>query len=70
MTKDEVARIIETIPGGLDPDDFLVALANRVESVERSRCVMDCYQEKGVGTPDTCMTRIMRRSTKENQTWI
>ena len=38
MNKEEVAKLIESIPQGLDQDDFLVALANKAAEVEREAC--------------------------------
>jgi len=38
MNKEEVAKLIESIPQGLDQDDFLVALATKAADVEREAC--------------------------------
>lgn len=42
MTKDEVAKLIEQIPQGLDADDFLVVLANK--AIETKCCNHDCAE--------------------------
>ena len=38
MNKEEVAKLIESIPQGLDQDDFLVALATKAAEIEREAC--------------------------------
>jgi len=40
MNREEVAKLIESIPQGLDQDDFLVALANKAAEVEREACAL------------------------------
>jgi hypothetical protein len=34
MTKEEIAAIIETIPQGMDADDFIMALVNKAVDIE------------------------------------
>jgi hypothetical protein len=47
MTKDEIAGIIESIPKGLEPNQFLIALANRAYEMGAKSCPPcnhDCYE--------------------------
>lgn len=37
MTKDEVAKIVEGMPDGMDVDDYLVELVNRAIYLEREK---------------------------------
>lgn len=41
MTNEEVAKLVEQIPQGLTPDEFLVALANKAAETERKACAFD-----------------------------
>lgn len=43
MTKGEVATLIEQIPQGLTPDDFLVVLAHLAAATEREACEKVCH---------------------------
>jgi len=44
LTKDQVADLIEQIPQGLTPDEFLVALANDAAELERQACTQICAE--------------------------
>ena len=39
MTKNEVAALIDKIPGGLTPNEFLVAIAQNAAKFERERLI-------------------------------
>ena len=69
MNKDEVAALIEQIPQGLTPDEFLVELANLAASTEREACAKLCDQisdEDGFegGYADNCANQIRQRGNQ------
>ena len=45
MHRNEVAKLMDKIPQGLTPDEFLVALATHAAAYERKQCAAAIEQE-------------------------
>jgi hypothetical protein len=58
MNKEEVAKLIESIPQGLDQDDFLVALATKAKEQGMERFCCDDLCEQGRDCPVRNQARI------------
>ena len=66
MTKDEVAELIEAMPQGLDPDDFILKLINWAVDIEREACAKVCDEmdHDGVMIAADCAKAIRARGEK------
>jgi hypothetical protein len=45
MNTEDVGNLIAKVPQGLSPDEFLMALANLVESTTREACALEIETE-------------------------
>jgi hypothetical protein len=43
MTREEVAKIVHSMPQGMDAHDYLVELVNRAVEIERDACIDACW---------------------------
>ena len=64
MKRNDVAKLMDKIPQGLSPDEFLVALATHAAAWEREQCAVLCETECAQNDGITCAEEIRARGEK------
>lgn len=62
MKRNEVAKLMDKIPKGLSPDEFLVALATHAAAWGSEQCAVLCETECAQNDGITCAEEIRARS--------